>query len=434
VVDKVSFGRGALTSSLTQNSFLGVFIAAVFSSSIALSDNTAPNHGEASGVSPASVEETLKDDALDSGYRYKGLRNVLNPYFDFKNNLKETHGLAIGMDYNMLYQKASDTLMGEDVGFGGILRLYSSWEIFESENGSKANLVFKTENRHDLDSKTTPQNLAGQAGYAGLTGPQFGDSEGWILTNLFWHQRAADEKLIISAGIVDPTDYINIYGMVDPLKSFSNLAFLTGQTIAAPSQGLGAVVGWSPVENYYVIGGLYDANGNPSKPEDMFDSFFSDGEYFKQIEIGWFSSFERRYFDNVHLTLWQSDERESAGIGEDNGISFSATTFIDEKWMPFFRAGYADGPAALFQKEVNLGVGYYFDSVRDLLGFGLGWGEPSEDAFGKGVDDEKVMEVFYRLQVTPGLAITSDVQVVFDPSQNGKDRITVFGLRTRMDL
>jgi porin len=270
-------------------------------------------------------------------------------------------------------------------------------------------------------------------GYAGLTGAQFGDSEGWILTNLHWHQRAADQRLNFSVGIIDSTDYINIYGMVDPLKSFNNLAFLTGQTIPAPSQGLGAVVGWSPVENYYVIGGLYDANGDPSEPEDSFDSFFSDEEYFKQIEVGWFSSFERRYFDNVHLTLWQSDEKEDAGIGEDEGVSFSATTYIDDTWMPFFRAGYADGPAALFQKEVNFGVGYYFDNVNDLFGLGMSWGEPSEDAFGKGVDDEKVVEIFYRMQLTPGLAVAPDLQVIFDPSQNpSEDRITVIGVRVRM--
>jgi porin len=424
---------GDILTSSNLNLGLGLLITAVSTSPVALSYDAAPNRGSASGLSPASVEETLKDDSVDTGYRYNGLRDALSPYFDFKKELKEAHGLDFGIDYNTLYQKASDALTDEDVGFGGIFRLYSSWEIFESENGSKSNLVFKTENRHDLDNKVTPQSLSGQVGYAGLTGAQFGDSEGWILTNLHWHQRAADQRLNFSVGIIDSTDYINIYGMVDPLKSFNNLAFLTGQTIPAPSQGLGAVVGWSPVENYYVIGGLYDANGDPSEPEDSFDSFFSDEEYFKQIEVGWFSSFERRYFDNVHLTLWQSDEKEDAGIGEDEGVSFSATTYIDDTWMPFFRAGYADGPAALFQKEVNFGVGYYFDNVNDLFGLGISWGEPSEDAFGKGVDDEKVVEIFYRMQLTPGLAVAPDLQVIFDPSQNpSEDRITVIGVRVRM--
>jgi porin len=385
------------------------------------------------GYSPASVEATMIDDAVTSGYRFQGFDETLGPYYEWKAKLKEQNGLDFGIDYNMLYQDANESLTGEDVGFGGILRLYGSLQLYETSDGAKGSFVIKAENRHDLDNKVVPQVLGGQFGYAGLTGPQFGDSDGGILTNFFWQQRAADEKLNFNIGIIDPTDYLNVYGLVDPLKSFSNLAFLTGQTIAAPSQGLGAVVGWAPTSNYYLIGGIYDANGDPSEFEDSFDSFFSDSEYFTQLEIGWISSFERRYFDNVHLTIWKSDERESLGIDEDKGISFSATTFIDDHWMPFFRAGYADGPAALFEKEVNFGVGYYFDDFKDVFGAGLGWGEPSADAFGKGVDDEKVVEIFYRMQLTPELAVTPDLQVIFDPSQNpSEDRVTVVGARARL--
>ena len=47
--------------------------------------------------------------------------------------------------------------------------------------------------------------------------------------------------------------------------------------------------------------------------------------------------------------------------------------------------------------------------------------------------NEKVVEVFYRLQLTPEIAVTPDLQVIFDPSQNpSKDRITVIGARVRL--
>jgi len=40
-------------------------------------------------------------------------------------------------------------------------------------------------------------------------------------------------------------------------------------------------------ENYYIIGGIADANGHSTDPENSFDSLFDDAEYYTHIEIGW---------------------------------------------------------------------------------------------------------------------------------------------------
>ena len=97
--------------------------------------------------------------------------------------------------------------------------------------------------------------------------------------------------------------------MVNPWSSFSNLAFLTNPTIPAPNQGLGAAFGAMASDNIYIVGGLADTNGDPTKPGKMFNSFFSDQEYFTHLEVGWVSSYDRRYFDNIHLTAWHADAR-----------------------------------------------------------------------------------------------------------------------------
>ena len=44
------------------------------------------------------------------------------------------------------------------------------------------------------------------------------------------------------AGIVDVTDYVDTYGLVNHWTNFSNLAFSTDPTIPVPHQGLGAAV------------------------------------------------------------------------------------------------------------------------------------------------------------------------------------------------
>jgi porin len=377
---------------------------------------------------PNSVGETLKNDDRDEGYRFVGLHTALSPYFSWKEGINKNYGLALSLDYNLLYQKANESAGDEDDAAGGIFRFFGSWAVLDRGGDNPGSIVVKVENRHRLGTDIVPQTLGFEIGYSGSPGAQFGDTD-WILSNLHWLQKTNNGRLNFVAGIIDPTDYLNVYAMVDPLTAFSNLAFLTGTTIPAPSQGLGAAVGWAPIENMYLLGGLYDANGDPSEPDNSFESFFEDHEYLKQIEIGWMSSFERRFLDNVHLTMWHADEKEEVGVEDGWGLAFSATKFIDDTWLPFLRIGYADDGGALWERSVCTGLGYYFSDTKDLLGVGLNWGSPADG------DDQYTTEVFYRLQLTPNFAITPDIQLFVDPAQNpDEDALWVFGLRARLTL
>ena len=105
------------------------------------------------------------------------------------------------------------------------------------------------------------------------------------------------------AGVVDSTDYVDVYGLVNPWTDFSSLAFSTDPTIPAPNQGLGATACIMATENIYVIGGIADANGDPTDPGNAFDSFFDDAEFFTHLEVGWVPSLERGFTDNIHLAV-----------------------------------------------------------------------------------------------------------------------------------
>ena len=96
---------------------------------------------------------------------------------------------------------------------------------------------------------------------------------------------------------------------------------------------------------------------------DNFDSFFSDSEFFKHIELGWTTSKDLIYLDNVHLTAWHADQRHKAGVPDGWGIAFSAAKFIDEKWLPFLRAGYSDDGGALWEYSVS-GPAWRYDPTK----------------------------------------------------------------------
>ncbi len=387
---------------------------------------------------PNSVRGTLREDERprETVFRLKGLDRQLKPYFDFKERLHSEYGLAFGTDYTGLYQYA-DKSLGRDSAAGGIYRLFADWTLVGKDSGNTGALVVKVENRHRL-STIVPQDLGFEAGYAGLTGVPFSNyrsNRDWGLTNFFWRQRLAQGRVSFVAGWVDVTDYLDVYGMINPWTSFTNLAFLTSPTIAAPNQGLGVSLAFMATDHIYVIGGLADANGDPTDPGEGFDTFFNDREYFKHIEVGWTSAQQKLYLDNVHLTLWQADERDDAQVLDGWGATFSAATFIDDKWMPFLRAGYAHDGGALWEKSLSTGLGYYWRGRSDLLGLGLNWSRPSDTAVGPDLDDQYTIEAFYRLQLTPRLAVTPDVQLIIDPALNpDENRIWVFGLRARLAL
>jgi porin len=381
---------------------------------------------------PNSVGRTLKEDDVE-GSELEGFKKFFEPYFGFKEWMNKEYGLAFSFDYTTMYQGASDSLE-EDTAAGGIFRFYGSWTLLGRDSGNTGSLIYKVENRHRLGTDIVPTDLGFEIGYVGFTAPIYANYD-WSLTNLYWQQKFNNDRFNIVAGIVDVTDYLDIYGLINPWTAFSNLAFLTDPTIPAPNQGLGAAFGVMATDNIYAVAGLADTNGDPTKPGDMFDSFFSDNEYFSHIEIGWVSSYDRRYFNNIHVTAWHADERMAAATPDGWGVALSATKIIDDKWMPFLRVGYAEDGGALYERSVSTGIGRYWSDTKNLLGFGLNWSRPSESSFGPNLDDQWTAELFYRWQVAQQIAITPDVQFLKNPAYNpAEDKIWVLGLRGRLNL
>ncbi|WP_419740381.1 carbohydrate porin [Ruegeria sp.] len=379
---------------------------------------TVAGAASAQGLSgPSSVEADLTpgDGLTDPQYRSDFPRNIAPGWFEWKDRLAEG-GFRFNIDYLALGQTTNADL-GTGEAASGIARFYGSWQA--TERGS---LTFKIENRHSY-TDVAPQFLGLDGGALSITGTAFNDN-GLLLTNLFWTQRAENGSWTLQFGQIDVTDFVDIYGLVSPYSGFQNLSFNTNPTLNAPNPGLGIAGGIKLSENFYAVASVADANADPSDPN--FD-VFSDGNLFKSLELGYTSGFDRIYFDNVHLTLWHADAAEDGSRAEDYGAAFSAAWFVDNKWMPFFRAGASKGTAALYDRSVSAGLGYYGRNT-DLAGLGLNWAEA------RGIDgDQFTLEAFYRFSISPGLQITPSLQYISNPLLNpSQDSITLFGLRTRI--
>jgi porin len=381
-------------------------------------------------ASPEQVENRLDIDSNQVTPLFPG--HFARGYFDWKDRIREEHGVGIGGDYSFAYLKASDS-PGEDDAFSGMYRFFGSWEATGNGKGNSGALIWKIEHRHAYGSYISPGSLGFETGYIGLFLPPFSD-QGTRLTNLYWRQRMKGGDLVFIGGYVDTTDYMDVYMLASPWTGFFNFAFSTGSaSIPTPNEGLGMSLGGYLNDRLYMIAGFADSNSDPAHPGDGFDTFFNDHEYFSHLEIGWNTTRETEFVNNIHLTLWHADEREAAATPDGWGANLSWSRSVNDHWINFIRGGYAKDGGSLLEKTLSTGFSYQTVSGGNQLGVAYNWGEPNESSFGEGLRDQHTLELFYRIQLWKEIAITPDIQYIRHPALDSEqDSLWVFGLRTRI--
>ncbi len=348
----------------------------------------------------------------------------------WKQNLKDDLGLVLSVDYTAVLLTANETF-DDTNGSGGIARVFGTFDLFNIENGT---LVYKFEHRHAYGSVAPFDFSLGQIGYVGLQEPPFNDTN-FRTQNLYWRQRMNGGRSVLTAGVLDATDYLDAFALASPWLHFMNFAFSTGSAaIGLPNDAaVGVAFGTMLTDRFYLIAGLTDTNGDPSDPLQGFDNFFSDNEYFKSIEVGYTSSQQRIILDNYHLTFWHKDRQEAANVPSGWGVNFSASRYLNDNLMPFVRGGYTEDAGSLLELSVSTGIGYQTEAFDGLLGAAVNWGRPNEDTFGPDLDDQFALEVFYRVAAGRHTALTLDLQYIQDPAINPfESSIWMFNLRGRI--
>jgi len=381
---------------------------------------------------PDQVERQLDDDNTVKPSFFE--LGFIQPYFDFKKNLKENTGFGYGLDYTAAYFSANKS-PGERYAGSGMARFYGSWNLVGKGENNTGALNFKVDHRHKYGAIPVAA-FGSELGYAGAIMGTFND-EGFRLTNFYWRQFFLDRRIAMVAGLLDPTDYLDIYMLASPWQHFTNFMFSTGSSaMYIPNDAtLGIAAAGYLSDHIYLMAGLVDNNSNPTKPLQSFETFFSKNQYFTSIEIGWVSARDRQFFDNIHLTYWHSDGSEQNSAPPGWGLTFSGTWLIQDKLMPFLRGGFTEDGGTLVQKAVSAGIGFQPDWDGSLFGAAIGWGEVNESTFGENLDNQITLEVFYRLQVSTHFAITPVVQYFINPALNpDASSIFVWGIRGRLVL
>lgn len=373
---------------------------------------------------PASAPAQLLDDQLrrleDS--RWPSLDRALDPLEAVREGLAERTGLNLSFDYQALFQSSNRSLSGIDEAASGQLRLLGTWKLFDRSGENPGSLVFILENRHLLGTDIAPSGLAREIGYLGVTGTTFSDT-GTTLSVAYWSQTIGAGGFV--AGRIDPGDYTDILGYVNPRTTFSNFSILLNPVLPIPDPGFGIGGGGFLNDQVYALGLVSDANGSLTDVE-----WFPGGlELFKYGEIGWTPAADQRFLTNVHIGAFHVDERTEAGVPESHGMVLSGNITFDSELMLYGRLGWSDGGAPIARRAAGAGMMWRPGLYDDLFGFGVTVSDPSDRSLGR----QTTAEAFYRFDVSDNIAITADAQYLTEPGFSDEDPL-VFGLRVRINL
>ena len=353
------------------------------------------------------------------------IEGPLEGFRAWKKDVETRTGLAYGFD-TITHYLESDSDRSPSDALSNVTRFYGTWTATGRDTPDSGALIFKLENRSAVGSHISTQELGPSLGYAGLFASTYSDA-GLVLTNLYWRKWFAGGRGGFVVGQVDVYDYTNVNSISSPWTGFANLEFQQQSTFGGPSQGLGAAVQWRLSDRWTVLGGLANANGDPSDPWDSADKLFDSGETFKHLALGWSPEWANRYDDLVQLTIWQVDERKEAGVEGGYGLSFAASG-SSGPWRPFLRAGYAKDAGVALDRAVSMGFGYDARDGSDLAGLGVAWGRAPDSS-----RDQYTLEAFYRFDWTDFLQLTPSIQYVANPANDpNTDSILVLGARLRV--
>jgi len=360
--------------------------------------------------------------------------DLFKPWFDWKQEQQDKHGISLGFKAWFLIQTASESMSDSDDAAGGIYRFQGSWTAFAGDSGEVGRIEWRIEKRSGLGSMLAPADLSGDIGIAALN-TAFGYSDTFTadLSVLNWTQGFRDHRFGYAVGRLASDVYSDSFAFSTFSRGYLNRSFLFNPTQGSTGVGsLGVVAKGFVTDQIWLGGHIYD--GNAVSGDFDLDTF-RQHEWLKEVEIGWTPSFVRRPTDRIQFLYWYKDERVEAGISSGKGWVVTASYQTGENFLSFFRMGKSDGGAGVpAEKAASTGVEF---TPRDgqALTLGLGWAKPSEDTYGPGLRDEYVTEVSYRFQLTKNVSLLTDLQLVFNPALNPTEaRVWVLGFRASLAL
>jgi porin len=386
-------------------------------------------------ANPGSIYERFKRDRESRDYLFQipGAHLVTDPWSDLRTYLDEKLGFRPAFSFTHLYQWASDSVGPEDDGSGYEVNVDATWTVFGRKTESPTMVGFEFLYRDKLGTNLPPVALFTQAGSLYPTTVAFGEIDPSV--GQLWLQQIIKNRFGFRIGKYFPVEAYDFFPLKNFRTDFVDGVHAANLIIPLPDRGIGGFAVFRPQPDVYLRFGVHDANADTEKVG--FSSLFNNGDLFKILEVGFDPGFMERIpgrapFGDIHVSFWQQDKRSDDNIDKGWGFLVSGSQRFG-RFLPFIRYGFSDsgrfGPTPM-SHMVNLGVAIdnIFGQSNDRIGIGLTWSHPADGD----LDDQGALDAYYRVEVTPQIAVSPTLQLILNPVRNpSKDAVWVLGIRSR---
>jgi porin len=336
-------------------------------------------------------------------------------------------GFRLDLDTALYDQHASDRATGDENLGTFAWQSVGDWQLLDSKRLGSSYLQFALLGSPGLNYDSDDRSMSSNVGsISGLNANVFPDPA--ALDELFFKHVSPGGRLIVVAGRVDQSFYFDTNRVANNgFRQF--FAFALENNLSIPFStygGTGALVRFEPSKNLYLMGAVTTAEND--EPWAFWQSA-DDGDWGELFEIGLTLRLPHLGKGHYRITPWHSHLSGSDGWGL--GVNLDQELGLD--WLvAFFRFGIGDDDVTPVERFVSGGLALErpFGRKHDLVSVGAAWSDPSPEA---GSRDETLLELFYRLELSPSIALTPDLQIVFDPANNpNNDTILIGGVRLEM--
>ena len=346
------------------------------------------------------------------------------PWQDFNSKLDDEIGLRLGFSYYMLYQWASSSPFGPGQAGAGDLDFFGRWNLLRGEDGALGILGFNLEHRHAYE-EIPPFQVDSSIGSIWPTTRGFTDT-GFNFNELWWDQQFSNDRISFRIGTINQKHFHDLHRFKSQKRFFLSFPLSDSPTIAFPPNGFGGVLRVSPREDFHIVAGVGDANGERSV--GSIDTFFRNTEFFSALDLSFAPTIDGLGDGRYSITFWHTDASSIYNRPSGRGFNALAEQEVADGVVPFVRYGYGDGADLAVEHTAAIGVGFErpFGAQDDVAGIGASWSRPSDLS----LRDQWGFEAFYRFQLTTVIQLTPGFQVIVDPSLNTtEDVIGIFQLR-----
>jgi len=386
-----------------------------------------PGEDVPAGESHESIEATIQGTrGVYRGIFRPGIIDRLNErWSDAMKWTDEKMGLRFTVEYNSVVQWA-DRGGDESTAGSGEFRLSGRWKLWGQETGNPGLIDAQLRSRHAY-SELPPTSWSSSIGSLWPTANGFNDS-GWAVPKAYFQQSFGVDRWMVRLGRTAIDGLYDVHALRGQRLFFLNSAFADNPAVPFPGIGPAIIVAHRPASSVKLQAGI---SGSEFLQLGSVGDQFRDNEWFSAFEFEWTPKLSDRGQTVLRAMYWHSRADSGSSAPDGDGVSTVVQHRFANSTVAFARYSFSSTTASTAEQVVATGVGYMprWGRRTDLAGLAFAWGRPSVS----GLRDQYTVEWFYRLQITPEVQLTPDVQAIINPSLSAEqDLVWVLGARLRI--